>query len=62
MIVEGEAKSLLYEKEISPKESLGQHFLVDVEKIGMIAKSVIPGSRVIEVGSGIGHVTKALAQ
>jgi|GEM_PF-1320341 len=47
---------------IKSAESLGQHFLLDEEVIKILSASVITGSRVIEVGSGIGHVTEVLAQ
>lgn len=43
-------------------ERRGQHFLIDERVIERLAGSVISGSKVIEVGSGIGHVTEALAQ
>ena len=47
---------------IDLSEKLGQHFLIDERVIEGLSASVITGSRVIEVGSGIGHVTEALAQ
>ncbi len=47
---------------INLSERLGQHFLTDERIINELAASVIEGSKVIEVGSGIGHVTEALAQ
>jgi 16S rRNA (adenine1518-N6/adenine1519-N6)-dimethyltransferase len=47
---------------IDLSERLGQHFLVDERAISELATTVIVGSKVIEVGSGIGHVTEALAQ
>lgn len=47
---------------IDLSERLGQHFLVDDRVIEGLAGSVISGSKVIEVGSGMGHVTEALAQ
>ncbi len=47
---------------IDLSERLGQHFLVDERVISELATTVIVGSKVIEVGSGIGHVTEALAQ
>ncbi len=43
-------------------ERLGQHFLIDERVIDGLAATVIEGSKVIEVGSGIGHVTEAIAQ
>ncbi len=47
---------------IEPAERLGQHFLIDERVIEGLSVSVIAGTKVIEVGSGIGHVTEALAQ
>jgi 16S rRNA (adenine1518-N6/adenine1519-N6)-dimethyltransferase len=47
---------------INPSERLGQHFLTDERIINELAAYVIEGSKVIEVGSGIGHVTEVLAQ
>ncbi len=47
---------------IDLSERLGQHFLVDERAISELAATVIVGSKVIEVGSGIGHVTETLAQ
>jgi len=43
-------------------ERLGQHFLIDPKVISTLSNSVIGGDQVIEIGSGIGHITKALAQ
>lgn len=43
-------------------ERLGQHFLVDQGAIDLFVASILPGAKVIEVGSGIGHITEALAQ
>ncbi|MBU1200771.1 hypothetical protein KJ953_04575 [Patescibacteria group bacterium] len=43
-------------------EKLGQHFLIDNEVIKLIADRVSIGAKVIEVGSGIGHVTEALSK
>lgn len=43
-------------------ERLGQHFLIDQDVINLLIVSTLPGAKVIEVGSGIGHITEALAQ
>lgn len=43
-------------------EGLGQNFLTNFDVISQISNHVTIGNRVIEVGSGIGQVTKALAQ
>jgi 16S rRNA A1518/A1519 N6-dimethyltransferase RsmA/KsgA/DIM1 with predicted DNA glycosylase/AP lyase activity len=47
---------------ISPKKSLGQHFLTDGNIIRKIADAVIcaPGDRVIEIGPGTGALTGEL--
>lgn len=55
-------KNRLQRYDLEPSEKLGQHFLVDDQAINVISASVIPGAKVIEVGSGIGHFTQALAQ
>lgn len=46
---------------IRPHEALGQHFLINQEAVITIANQVNPGGRVIEVGSGIGQLTEAIA-
>jgi 16S rRNA (adenine1518-N6/adenine1519-N6)-dimethyltransferase len=46
----------------SPNEKIGQHFLVDLESVNLLADSVVPGNTVIEVGAGLGQVTEALAK
>lgn len=43
-------------------ESLGQHFLVDEEVVNTLTKQVREGAVVIEVGSGVGHVTERLSE
>lgn len=43
-------------------EELGQNFLTNFSIISELSDYVTSGNRVIEVGAGIGHVTKALAQ
>lgn len=47
---------------IKPNENLGQHFLIDQGAIDLLANSVTPGNKVIEIGAGIGQLTEALAQ
>jgi 16S rRNA (adenine1518-N6/adenine1519-N6)-dimethyltransferase len=48
---------------ISPRRSLGQHFLVDAAMARRIVEiaGVRPGDRVVEVGAGLGSLTVALA-
>jgi 16S rRNA (adenine1518-N6/adenine1519-N6)-dimethyltransferase len=49
---------------IRPKRSLGQHFLIDPNLARAIAADagVGPGDRVVEIGAGLGSLTRALAQ
>ncbi|MBN1404291.1 MAG: ribosomal RNA small subunit methyltransferase A [Opitutales bacterium] len=57
-----ETLSLLREIGQNPRQSLGQNFLVDgniVEKSVALAQ-VNPGDRVVEVGPGLGTLTRAL--
>lgn len=48
---------------ISPRKSLGQHFLVDAAMARRIVEiaGVRPGDRVVDVGAGLGSLTVALA-
>lgn len=54
--------SQLEAEEINPSERLGQHFLIDERVIKSLSALVIAGSKIIEIGSGTGHVTEVLAQ
>lgn len=56
-----ELLSRLSELEIQPNENLGQHFLIENQSLDFIAGQVEPGSRVIEIGSGPGNLTRHLA-
>lgn len=47
---------------IRPNEKLGQHFLIDQTALDLVTSSVTPGNNVIEIGSGVGQLTEALAQ
>jgi 16S rRNA (adenine1518-N6/adenine1519-N6)-dimethyltransferase len=49
---------------VSPKRSLGQHFLVDPNLARAIAADAGagPGTRVVEIGAGLGSLTRALAE
>ena len=49
---------------IHPKKSLGQNFLKDPHYLGKIvdAAHVGPHDQVIEIGPGLGHLTRALAE
>lgn len=59
-----EIVELLWRHEIRPVKRLGQNFLVDPNIIGKIVElaSVGPGDQVLEVGSGTGTLTRALAE
>ena len=52
----------LAELELSTKKSLGQHFLIDDGVVGKIIRlaALEPGSKVVEIGPGIGTLTEAL--
>jgi 16S rRNA (adenine1518-N6/adenine1519-N6)-dimethyltransferase len=56
--------SLMRESGLSPKKGLGQNFLVDPETLRKIiqAADIPPGSLVLEVGPGLGSLTRGLAQ
>jgi 16S rRNA (adenine1518-N6/adenine1519-N6)-dimethyltransferase len=49
---------------VTPKKSLGQHFLVDANILGVIGRlaDLRPGDVVLEVGPGLGVLTRYLAE
>ena len=49
---------------VAPKKSLGQHFLADVNILGVIERlaELGPGDIVLEVGPGLGVLTRRLAE
>ena len=49
---------------LSPRRDLGQNFVADANTVRRIARlaEVGPGSRVVEVGAGLGSLTLALAE
>ncbi len=57
-------KQLLAEHAIHPKKRLGQHFLIDRNTLNRIvdASEVGPGANVLEIGPGLGVVTRELAE
>jgi len=61
--VDGEAIALVGRRGLRAKKSLGQHFLVDRQVLGRIisAAQLAPEDTVIEVGPGLGILTRALA-
>src|SRR5947209_3514410 len=44
------------------KKRLGQHFLVDPEALATVAGAlnIVPGERIVEVGPGLGFLTRHL--
>jgi 16S rRNA (adenine1518-N6/adenine1519-N6)-dimethyltransferase len=49
---------------VAPKKSLGQHFLVDVNILGVIARlaKLGPADVALEIGPGLGVLTRVLAE
>ena len=59
-----EVQRLLKSAAITPKKSLGQNFVVDPNTVRRMARlaGVGNGSRVLEIGAGLGSLTLALAE
>jgi 16S rRNA (adenine1518-N6/adenine1519-N6)-dimethyltransferase len=59
----GALRALAERHGIRPRRSLGQHFLIDPNLARAIASDagVGPGDRVVEIGAGLGSLTRALA-
>jgi 16S rRNA (adenine1518-N6/adenine1519-N6)-dimethyltransferase len=59
-----QVKSLLRQSGLRARKSLGQHFLIDGEVLGIIVKAaeLTPEDTVIEVGPGLGVLTRELAR
>lgn len=59
-----QVKSLLRQSGLRARKSLGQHFLIDGEVLGVIVKAaeLTPEDTVVEVGPGLGILTRELAQ
>lgn len=55
---------LLAAHDLGPSRALGQNFVVDPNTVRRIARlaDVGPGSRVVEIGAGLGSLTLALAE
>ena len=56
--------ALLKRYNLHPRKRFGQNFLVDANTLAKIVTSayVGPGDRVLEIGSGLGVLTQALAE
>jgi 16S rRNA (adenine1518-N6/adenine1519-N6)-dimethyltransferase len=59
-----EMRELLKRHGLSPRKSLGQHFLADPNLTRKVvgAAGVVPGDHVLEVGAGTGTLTRALSE
>jgi 16S rRNA (adenine1518-N6/adenine1519-N6)-dimethyltransferase len=60
----GDIQALLAEHDLRPSRALGQNFVADGNTVRRIARlaGVGPGSRVVEIGAGLGSLTLALAE
>lgn len=59
----GELRRLMAEHGVQPSRALGQHFVADPNTVRRIVRlaGIDAGSRVVEVGAGLGSLTLALA-
>jgi 16S rRNA (adenine1518-N6/adenine1519-N6)-dimethyltransferase len=59
-----ETLALLAERGLAPSRALGQNFVTDPNTVRRIARlaGVGPGDRVIEIGGGVGALTRALLE
>jgi 16S rRNA (adenine1518-N6/adenine1519-N6)-dimethyltransferase len=59
-----QAQELLERHGLSPRRALGQNFVVDPNTVRRIARlaEVGPGDRVLEIGPGLGSLTRALVE
>lgn len=64
MLNRGEINDLLASHGLAPRRDLGQNFVGDPNTVRRIARlaEVGPGSRVVEIGPGLGSLTLALAE
>ncbi len=51
-------------REMSPRKSLGQHWLNDIDSLNAIVQSanINPNDTILEIGPGMGHLTQLLAK
>ncbi len=59
-----QVRALLDTHDLRPRRSLGQNFVVDPNTVRRVARmaGVGPGSRVVEIGAGLGSLTLALVE
>jgi 16S rRNA (adenine1518-N6/adenine1519-N6)-dimethyltransferase len=59
-----EIHELLLANDLHPSRALGQNFVADGNTVRRIARlaGVVPGSRVVEIGAGLGSLTLALVE
>ena len=62
--IAAEARALLRQHGLRPRKSLGQHFLVDTRVLHRIVRAahLTPADTVVEVGPGLGVLTRVLAR
>ena len=61
-LTRNEARELMERHGLSPQRAFGQNFVVDPNTVRRIARlaNVGPGDRVVEIGPGLGSLTRAL--
>jgi len=59
-----QVRDLLDEHGLTPSRALGQNFVVDANTVRRIARlsGIGPGTRVVEIGAGLGALTEALVE
>ena len=55
-----ETKYILEKNDIRPNKNLGQNFLISEEALDIISSNVSSDDVVLEIGPGIGNLTKLL--